>query len=137
MTSDEIIAYMQANDRFAAANGIRLVEASPGRAVAEMEVAASHLNAVGVVHGGALFTLADFSFAVACNCGGTLSLAVNTTMNFVRPVTAGRLRAVCEQVADGKLASYQAKIFDQEGQLIALFTGLAYRKKESFPFSPR
>jgi len=40
------------------------------------------------------------------------------------------VRAVCEEVTDGKLANYQAKIYDETGDIIAVFSGLAYRKKE-------
>jgi acyl-CoA thioesterase len=133
MDIKKIASFFRANDRFAAFNGIRLVEVTPGRAVTVMDISENHLNSVGVVHGGALFTLADFAFAAACNSQGTISLAVSTSMNFVKAVSSGRVRAVCEQVTDGKLANYQAKIYDEDGEIIAVFSGLAYRKKEMLP----
>jgi acyl-CoA thioesterase len=133
MDMSKIASFFRANDRFAAFNGIRLVEVTPGRAVAEMDISANHLNSVGVVHGGAMFTLADFAFAAACNSQGVMSLAVSTSMNFVKAVGRGRLRTVCEEVTDGKLANYQAKIYNEEGDIIAVFSGLAYRKKEMLP----
>ncbi len=51
-------------DKFAKIAGIKRIEASPGYAKASMEITETHHNSVGIVHGGALFTLADFVFAV-------------------------------------------------------------------------
>jgi acyl-CoA thioesterase len=133
MDMSKIASFFSANDRFAAFNGIRLLEVAPGRAVAEMDISDNHLNSVGVVHGGAMFTLADFAFAAACNSQGVMSLAVSISMNFVKAVSGGKLRAACEEVTNGKLANYQAKIYDEAGDIIAVFSGLAYRKKEMLP----
>ncbi|MEA3292649.1 MAG: PaaI family thioesterase [Pseudomonadota bacterium] len=133
---EEIKQFFSDNDRFAKHSGIWLIDASPGCAIVEMEVQDFHLNGARVAHGGALFTLADFAFAVACNTQGRLSLAVSTTMNFVRAITGGRLRAVCEEVTDGKLATYQATVTDENGEIVATIQGLAFRKKQSFPWLP-
>ena len=130
---EHIKTFFTENDRYAKHSGIRLVEAEPGRAVAEMDVKEFHLNSVGVVHGGAMFTLADFAFAVASNSHGQMSLAVNITMNFVKAATGGTLRAVCEKVADGKLAAYQATVTEESGDVVATFQGLAFRKNQKLP----
>ena len=58
------------SDRFARQAGVELVEAGPGYAKARMRITPGHLNAGGVCQGGAIFTLADFAFGVACNTGG-------------------------------------------------------------------
>ena len=50
-------------DHFAAHNGIEIVKISPGKAKSRMQVEEQHLNGVNTVHGGALFTLAVFTFA--------------------------------------------------------------------------
>ncbi|MGZ4857695.1 MAG: PaaI family thioesterase, partial [Methanobacteriaceae archaeon] len=50
------------NDRFAAYAGIEVIDISPGMAKTRMKVEDKHLNSIGTVHGGALFTLADFTF---------------------------------------------------------------------------
>ena len=57
------------NDRFAAANGMRLVELRPGFAKTSLAVEDRHLNNVGTVQGGAIFTLADFAFGAASKTG--------------------------------------------------------------------
>jgi acyl-CoA thioesterase len=131
--TENIKQFFIENDRFAKHNGIRLIEASMGRAVVEMDVQDFHLNAASVVHGAAMFTLADFAFAVACNMQGKLSLAVNITMNFVKAATGGTLRAVCEEISDGKMAAYRATVTDESGTVIATFEGLAFRKNQNLP----
>ncbi|MBN1482869.1 PaaI family thioesterase [candidate division KSB1 bacterium] len=132
---EKIKSFFVENDRFAKHNGIRLVEASIGRAVVEMDVQEFHLNAANVVHGAALVTLVDFAFALACNMQGRLSLAVNITMNFVKAASHGTLRAACEEITDGKLATYQATVTDEQGDIIATFQGLAFRKNEPIPIA--
>ncbi len=131
--SEKIKQFFIDNDRFAKHNGIRLIDASLGRAVVEMDVQDFHLNAANVVHGAALFTLVDFSFAIACNMQGTLSLAVNITMNFIKAATGGTLRAVCDEVSDGKMAVYRATVTDESDAVIATFEGLAFRKNQLLP----
>ena len=122
-------------DAFAKSAGIVLVEASPGYAVAQMEVTGMHLNSVGTLHGGAMFTLADFVFAVASNAHGKLALAIHTEISFFKAVTSGTLRAVASEISlHEKLSTYLVQIFDDEGVLIAHFKGTAYRKNEMINF---
>ena len=54
-----------ANDRFATENGVVIDEVDDGYAKCSLEIQPHHLNAGGTVMGGAIFTLADFAFAVA------------------------------------------------------------------------
>lgn len=66
-TLEEIRACF-AGDRFATqAAGVTIDAAEPGRAVCSMAIRPIHLNANAVPMGGAVFTLADFAFAVAAN----------------------------------------------------------------------
>ena len=72
------------NDRFAATSGMRLIELGPGFARTTMEIEDRHLNSVGIVQGGAIFTLADLAFAAACNSAGKVAVAISTDLSFVR-----------------------------------------------------
>ena len=54
-----------------------------------MTVADQHLNAADVVHGGALFTLADLVFAVASNSHGQLALGINVSISYLKAARAG------------------------------------------------
>jgi acyl-CoA thioesterase len=51
--SNKIIEFFE-KDRFAAYNGIKLIEVKPGYAVAKMEITENHLNGIDVVQGGAI-----------------------------------------------------------------------------------
>jgi acyl-CoA thioesterase len=119
-------------DRFARGAGIRLEEVRPGYARARMMAGTRHLNAVAVVQGGVIFTLADFTFAACSNSHGTVAVAVNVSIQFVRAGRRGRLVAEAREVAlSPKLSSVEVKVVDGKGELVALFTGLAYRKRET------
>ncbi len=118
-------------DLFAAKNGIEIVKIGPGRAEARMNVTGEHLNAVGTAHGGALFSLADFAFAMAANSGGQVTVAINVSISYFKAVSSGILTASAREVSGGgRIASYTVEIRDEADDLVALFQGMAYRKRE-------
>lgn len=119
-------------DQFAELCGIELLEVSPGGSKVRMKIGEQHLNGLRTVHGGAIFTLADFAFAVACNSHGTVAVALNVSINFVKPGLPGMtLYADAKEVScNHKIGTYDIRITDEKGELIATFQGLAYRKKE-------
>jgi len=120
-----------AGDKFAAHCGIELLEAANGCARARMELQPRHWNGLGTAHGGAIFTLADFAFAAASNSHGTVAVAIDANITFMKAISSGTLYAVAREVARNfKLGSYAVEIRDDQGELIAQFQGLAYRKKE-------
>ena len=122
-------------DQFAKTSGIKLLEASPGFAKAEMKIKENHLNAVGVVQGGAMFTLADFTFAVASNTHGKLALAINAEISFFKSVKSGVLTAVAKEISlHNKLGTYLIDILNENDELVAHFKGTVYRKNEIMNF---
>lgn len=128
----KILDFFSANDHFARHCGIELLEATPGTAKAKMDIQPFHLNGAGTVHGGAIFSLADFTFAVAANNRGQLALAINTSTTFIKAVYAGTLYAVAEELSvNRRLGNYQVNISDENQTLIATFQGTAYRKDEA------
>ncbi len=119
-------------DQFAGHSGIELLEVSKGYAKAVMVLRQSHLNGVGTVHGGAIFTLADFAFAAASNSHGTVAVAINASISYVKAAVSGTLTAEAkEESINPKLATYRVHITDESGDLVASFQGMVYRKKES------
>ncbi|HET6555794.1 MAG TPA: PaaI family thioesterase [Prolixibacteraceae bacterium] len=117
------------NDRFARHNEIRLVSIGKGEAQAEMAVQDKHLNGVDIIQGGALFTLADFTFAAASNSHGRIAVATNASISFFKGVSSGKLTAFAKEISSGKtLGHYSVDIFDDQQHKIAHFTGTAFLK---------
>lgn len=129
-------AFMEAlqRDRFAAANGIQVLEVREGYARAQMVIDHHHFNSVGLVHGGALFTLAATTFFAACNARGQLALGINMTISCLAPAESGALYAEATEAARSrKTATCTVRITDDRQQLVALFQGTAYVKGTPFP----
>jgi acyl-CoA thioesterase len=124
------------NDRFAQHSGIELLEIGEGHAKARMPIRDCHRNGVNIVHGGAIFTLADLVFAVASNSHGTVAVAINASIWFVKAAKDGVLYAEAKEVSrNPKLAVYSIEVTDDAGELVARFEGMVYRKKD--PITPQ
>lgn len=118
-------------DKFAEYIGIELLEVKEGWAKSKMEITKDHLNGIGTVHGGAIFTLADFTFAVAANSYGTVTVAINANISFMKAARSGTLFAEAEEISiNPKLGTYTITVTDDNGELIAIFQGMAYRKRD-------
>ncbi len=136
-TMEAIRAYFTQGDQLAGHLGIEIEELGPGRAKVSMTVQPFHLNAMNVVHGAATFALADYAFAIASNAYGTAAMAVNVSITYTKAVTEGRLVAEAREVsANPKLSSYTIDVTDDRGDLVAVFQGLAYRKKDPIKTPP-
>jgi acyl-CoA thioesterase len=120
---------MRGNDYFADALGIQLIDARNGYAKVSMKVEKNHTNALGFTHGGAIFSLADYAFAHACNYGDDVAVAVQVSINFLKPTIEGDvLTAEAERISDGKTTGlYQVTVRSRE-KIVAFFTGLAFKK---------
>jgi acyl-CoA thioesterase len=122
------------NDAFANQIGIELLEVSKGKAKARLNITGDHLNSFKTVHGGVIFSLADFVFAVAANSHGTVAVAINVSISYIKAVSGGTLFAQAEEVSlNPKLGTYSVCVTDQTGDIVATFQGMAYRKKEKVP----
>ena len=119
------------NDTFAEHIGIELLEVSKGRAKAKMEIKDHHLNGINIAHGGAIFSLADLVFAVASNSHKTIALAINASISFLKAASGGTLVAEAKEVSlNPKLATYEIRVTNENNDLIAIFLGTVYRKKD-------
>jgi acyl-CoA thioesterase len=130
---DRIREYFE-RDALAAHLGIELVEVAPGRAVTRMQVEGHHLNSYGIVHGAAIFALADFAFAASSNAHGTVAVALNANICFVKAGGRETLTAEATEVSCGKrTGTYAITIRNEAGETIAVFQGMVYRKQEPLP----
>ena len=105
--------------------GMELLTCEPGHAVMRMTVQQQHLNGHQICHGGFIFTLADSTFAFACNSHNKNAVASACSIEFLRP---GHLDDVLtcegiEQVLNGRHGVYDMKVSNQRGEVVALFRG--------------
>jgi acyl-CoA thioesterase len=123
------------NDHFAHSAGIELIEVGNGTAKARMRILPNHLNAGNVCQGGAIFTLADFAFAVATNSHAQLTLSVGADIHFFKAENKGVLYAEAKEIfSHNKLCCCEVKVTNEAGDLVATLTGTGYRKNKELPF---
>ena len=126
-----VVRRVMSGDRWAAAAGARLVEVRPGYARTTMRLKDVHLNGVEVAQGGAVFTLADYAFAACSNSHGTVAVALDTSITFARAAVRGVLTAeAVEESRTRRTSVCTVRVTDDEGNLVALFRGTAFRKED-------
>jgi acyl-CoA thioesterase len=133
-----IVKHVQ-KEPFARKMGLRLLKVEPGYAMVEMEPQEDSRNIFGMTHGGAIFALIDEAFEVSCNTHGTVAVALNVAVTYHRaPDRKSKLRAESREIhRSAKTGTYDIKVMDEQGVLIASCTALCYRKKEKLPFLER
>lgn len=111
--------------QFAELCKLNVVSVGEGKAVVRMP-AEGMKNAMGNVHGGAIFTLADQAFALAANSYGEPQVALCSSINYIK-AAKGDLEARATKVSETRNTSvYEVRVFDGE-ILVAMFTGTGYR----------
>ena len=120
---------LYARDAASQALGIALEEIRPGYARMKMTVRADMVNGHDLAHGGLIFTLADSTFAFACNSHNHVTVAQGATIEFLAP---GRLGDVLtaegrERHSSGRTGVYDIAVTNQDGRTIALFRGKSFR----------
>lgn len=124
---DEVVAVM-GRDNYAVLSGFEVLVASPGYAEVKMPVDGKILNGHGNVHGGALFTLADYSSAVASNMLGEPTMALDGSISFMRAVREGHVLAKATTVKTGHRVNFQkVDLYNDKGEMIASFQGGAIK----------
>lgn len=104
---------------------MELVSCEPGRAVIRMEVREPMLNGHQICHGGLIFTLADSTFAFACNSRNLATVAAGASIEFLHPAQLGDVLTCegVEQVLQGRHGVYDMTVRNQRGETIAMFRG--------------
>ena len=105
--------------------GMELLSCEPGRAVMRMAVQPLHLNGHQICHGGFIFTLADSTFAFACNSYNKNAVAAGCSIEFLRPGLPGDVLTCegVEQTLSGRHGIYDMKVTNQRGEVVAMFRG--------------
>ena len=131
-------AAMYARDRASLALGMKLLKVGPGMASMQMAVRADMANVHDSCHGGLIFTLADSTFAYACNSHNRPAVAVTCNIDFIRPVHVGDVLVATgvEQSLAGRNGVYDIRVENQHGELVALFRGKSQQIKGSVTDEP-
>ncbi len=116
---------------FARRLGIHLLDCAPGYARVEMTPTEELSNLFHMVHGGAIFSLMDEAFQVACNSRGTLAVALGLHVSYLKAPAMGKpLRAEAREVSlNSRIATYEITVRDEQENLVATAQATAYRKK--------
>ena len=127
-TLEEVRARFQ-KDHFATdATGIVIELAEPGKAVCSLTLEERHMNMDNVPMGGAVFTLADFTCAIAANgCSERRIVTQNASITFLSPAKGGRLIGEASCLREGRTTSlYEVDIRDELGTYVAHATVNGY-----------
>lgn len=123
------------DEPFARLMNIRLKDVKEGYALCEMEYTEQMDNIYGMAHGGAIFSLIDEAFEISSNSHGTIAVALNINVTYMRPPKKNSvLTAESKEInRTRRTASYQITVKD-ENNLIAACQALVYVKDEKIPF---
>jgi len=133
MTNDEkakhVVDQMMKDDLFSQWLGIEVMVVKEGYSKIKMTIRKEMINGLGIVHGGIAFSLGDSCFAFACNNRNNLSVALDTAINFTKPVHVGdELVAEAKEVHNGKSTGlYHISITNQRDHVVAFFKGTCFR----------
>jgi acyl-CoA thioesterase len=105
--------------------GMQLLYCKPGEASMRMTIQDKHLNGHHMCHGGFIFTLADSTFAFACNSHNKATVASAASIEFLKPAHVGDVLTCVgvEQIMSGRHGVYDMTVRNQHDQVIALFRG--------------
>jgi acyl-CoA thioesterase len=104
---------------------MELLSCEPGRAVMRMRVREEMLNGHRICHGGFIFTLADSTFAFACNSRNKATVASGCSIEFLKPAHADDVLTCegVEQMLQGRHGIFDMKVTNQKGEIVAMFRG--------------
>lgn len=130
----EIIKFFE-KDRFAHYVGIELIKAGPGYAVTSLKLEDKHLNGLDAVQGGAIFTLADFAFAAATNSNGLATVGINCSITYFKAPKGSVITAHAKETStEKKICGCDVEVLDEDGTLVAKFSGTGYRINKTIDF---
>ncbi len=126
---------IEQNDKIFRLFNMKLEKVSQGRSLVSMPVADCILNGMGIVHGGALFSLADIAFGAAANFGSkTGTVTVSSHISYLAAGRKGPITAEANCVRAGKhVVVYDVEIRDADKVLLAKGTFEGFRTDTPLP----
>ena len=133
INAKKVVQHMMQHDLFSQWLGIEVLEIKEGVSKIKMTVRPEMINGLGIVHGGIAFALADSAFAFACNNRNNLSVALDTSINFLKPVHVNDiLIAEAKEIHNGRSTGlYHISITNQIDKEVAIFKGTCFRTNKN------
>ncbi|MGC8778810.1 MAG: PaaI family thioesterase [Candidatus Caldatribacteriaceae bacterium] len=129
MEKIEMLKEQFRHEQYAQFFDFRLEALEEGYAKVSMKIKPDFQNIFQVTHGGAIFSLIDEAFEMACNSHLEDAVALSVTVNYLKPARGSYLVASCREVAlTRKTGTYDIEVRNEEGELVALARALSYRK---------
>ena len=127
--ANKVVEHMMELDQFSQWLGISILAIKEGYSKIQMTIRKEMLNGFGIVHGGIPFSLADSAFAFACNNRNNLSVALDTSINFVKATQVGDIiTAEAKEIHNGRSTGlYHINITNQKNEIVAHFKGTCFR----------
>jgi len=105
-----------------------------------LTVRRDHMNPYGLVHGGVVYSLADYAMGAALARGlepGERCATLEIKINYLAPVSGGTLRAEARVVErTRRIGVLEGRVYDDQDRLVALATGSFYIQTPSPSSSP-
>jgi len=129
--ADAVTQAMWSRDRATQGLGIQILSVKPGYALFAMPVRGDMVNGHHICHGGFIFTLADSTFAFACNSYNQNTVASSCNIDFLAPAREGDVleAEAVERSLAGRTGVYDITVRTRNGKTVALFRGKSYRIK--------
>jgi uncharacterized protein (TIGR00369 family) len=122
---EHLTRYFNEEVTFSRHIGAKVEEVKPGSSVISINVEEVHLNGVGTLHGGVYASLIDNAMGLSVLAlVGVRTATIQMNVHFLGAVGGGRITCESEVLhRTRRTATAEAKVYDAEGNLVALGTG--------------
>ena len=129
MNKEEVLEFFSHDTYAMETTGIEILIAEKDHAKTRLKIDQRHMNANNTVMGGCIYTLADFTFALAANVDNVDTCTLNSNIIFNAPGRGEYLYAESEVIKSGKsIATFDVKVTDDNGKLVATATMMGFRR---------
>ena len=135
MDYKKLAEFFNTHDIFAHQTGAHVLEVREGYAKSEIELSEANSNSLGMLHGGAIYTIADITASIAALSHGFCCTTLNANINYLRAVKAGKVFAEATEIHNGRTTKiYEVLIKSEEGKNISLATVTMFCSTEPYKF---